>query len=114
MIGIINIVAFILGIYLLYESYYMVKRKEEDVISFLIWTLLGLTLVILSVFPDLSYKISDLLKMSTRANTVFSFAILILYLLIFNVFKKNRKMHKEISKLNEEIAILRYKGKKLK
>ena len=112
MFGVINIVAFILGLYLLYESYYMVKRKEEDVISFLIWTFLGLILVILSVFPDLGYKISDLLKMSTRANTVFSFAILILYLLIFNVFKKNRKMHKEISKLNEEIAILRYEREK--
>lgn len=112
MIGIINVIAFILGIYLLYESYYMIKRKEEDVIIFLLWILLGVGLIILSVFPELSYKISDILKMSTRANTVFSFAILILYLLVFNFYKRNRKMHKEISKLNEEIAVLRYKMEK--
>ena len=109
MIGIINIVAFILGTYFLYESYRMFKRKEEDVVSFLVWIFLGSILVFLSIFPDFGYKVSDILGMKTRANTVFSFAILILYLLIFNFFKLNRKMNKEISKLNEEIAVYKYK-----
>ena len=110
MIRIINIIGILFGLYFLFKSYLLVKKKEEDVKQFLLWGLIGIILIILGIYPNLADIPLKILNMGERINVIFAMGILLSILLIFNLNNQIKKMDTQISKLNEEIAILRYKG----
>jgi len=112
MIRLINILGILFGFYFLFKSYLLVKKKEEDVKQFLLWGLIGIILVILGIYPNLADIPLRILNMGERINVIFTMGILLSILLIFNLNNQIKKMDAQISKLNEEIAILKYKGKK--
>lgn len=112
MIRIINIIGILFGIYFLFKSYLLVKKKKEDVKQFLLWALIGIIMLILAVYPKLADIALKLLNMEERINAIFAIGILLSILLIFNLNNQIEKMDSQMSKLNEEIALLKYREKK--
>lgn len=104
----IQIIGLMFGVILLYQSYKLVKNKEENVPEFLLWSIVGLMIVVVSIYLDSVNIILRLLGMSDRINAIFAVGILLAYLLIMHVFSLNRELNRQISILNEELSILRY------
>ncbi|HID27883.1 MAG TPA: DUF2304 domain-containing protein [Methanosarcinales archaeon] len=104
----IQIIGLMFGVILLYQSYKLVKNKEENVPEFLLWSIVGLMIVVVSIYLDSVNIILRLLGMSDRVNVIFVVGILLTYLLIMHVFSLNRELNRQISILNEELSILRY------
>jgi hypothetical protein len=110
----IQIIGILIGLYYLYKSYRMLKLRKADVREFLIWTFVGFALIIVSTYPDIVTYLFNLIGMSFRGNAIFTIGILISYLLLIHVITLNRELNYQISKLNEEIALLRYEIEKKK
>jgi hypothetical protein len=108
MVSIINIAGFLLGCYFLLRSYSLVKEKKEEVTDFLVWSIIGVSLLVLTVVPQVGDALATYLNISTRTNTIFGLAIFLLYLVIFRMNTLNRNLYRQISVLNEEIALLKY------
>ncbi len=108
MVSIITAAGFLLGGYFLLRSFLLIKRKEEEVQDFLVWGVVGLSLIILTVFPQVGDTLAEILNIKTWSNTIFAMAIFLLYMIIFRMHTLNRALDKQISVLNEEIALLRH------
>ena len=111
---VINIIAFLLGIFLIYKSYRLVKSKREDLFDFFLWTFIGIGLVITSVYLDIVNYVLGFMNMTSRVNFLFSFSALLSLFLIFMLFKEIRNLQESQSKLNEAISIIHYEKKKVK
>ncbi len=103
----INVVGLLVGVYLLVQSYRLVRRREEDTLSFLTWTGVGLALVGVSLFPNAADYVMRALGMEMRAYTIFTLGILIAYVLLFRLFRAVIRLDQAISTLNEEISLLK-------
>jgi len=86
----------------------LIKDKKEDLLEFLIWSFIGFGIIVVSIYPDVITYLFVLLGMSYRGNVIFAVGILLSYLLLLNIFALLRTLSDQISKLNEEIAILKY------
>ena len=111
----IQIVGILIGLFFLYQSYKLLKNKDEDVPEFLLWTAIGVVLVGVSAYPEAISSFLGVTGMVIQAYFIFTSGILLLYVLLMHLFKRNKELNKQISKLNEEMGILRYereRGKK--
>lgn len=108
MISLINVAGFLLGLYFLLRSYLLIRAKKEDVADFLVWSMIGVSLLVLTVFPQVGDALADYLNIRTRTSTIFAVAIFLLYLILFRLNALNRNLDRQISTLNEEIALLKY------
>lgn len=112
MVSIINIAGFLLGLYFLLRSYLLIKRKREEVADFLVWSIIGASLLLLTLVPQVGDTLAEYLDIRTRASTIFALAIFLLYLIIFRMNMQNRSLDRQISVLNEEIALLKHELEK--
>ncbi|PTD94224.1 hypothetical protein C9439_04030 [archaeon SCG-AAA382B04] len=101
----IELVGILVGIYLLYKSFSLIRNKREDVLNFIIWIIVGFSLIIAGLFPQIFSYIMNLLGMERRAYTMFAIGIFTSYILLFWIFSKIKELKEEISELNEEISI---------
>lgn len=108
MVSIINVAGFLLGLYFLLRSYFLIKKKREEVTDFLVWSIIGVSLLVLTLVPQVGDTLAEYLDIRTRANTIFALAIFLLYLIIFRMNMLNRNLDRHISVLNEEIAVLKH------
>lgn len=113
-IGNIELVGILVGSYFIYQSVSMVAKKDEDVKTLLFWMLLGTTFITVSIFRDFFAVFILSVQMEQRSFFVFSIAIFISFLMIFNISKQLREQKKQISLLNENISILIYKKSRKK
>ncbi len=110
----IQIIGILIGLYYLYKSYRMVKNGKADVREFSIWVFVGFALIVVSAYPDVVTYLFNFLGMGFRGNAIFTIGILLSYFLLIHVTTLNRELNYQISKLNEEIALLRYEIEKKK
>jgi len=108
MVSIINVAGFLLGCYFLIRSYSLIKKKEEEITDFLVWSIIGVSLLVLVLVPQVGDALANYLDIKTRANTIFALAIFLLYMILFRMNTLNKKLDKQISALNEEIALLKH------
>ena len=109
MVSLINAAGFVIGVYFLLRSYLLIKEKKEEVTDFLVWSTIGVSLVVLSDCPQVGDALAAYMNIRTRTNTIFALAKFLLYLVLFRMNTLNRNLDKQISVLNEEIALLRHK-----
>ncbi len=102
----IELLGILVGLYLIYKSASLLRNKEEDVLNFAIWLIVGSGLIIGGVFPQLFTYVRRFLGMERRAYTIFGIGILLSYLLIFRIFSYLRELKTDISKINEEISLI--------
>ena len=109
----LQIVGVLLGIFFIYKSYVLVKNKKEHLFNFFLWVIIGVVLVVLSVNLDILNISLGFMNMTSKINLLFTASVLLSLFLIFMLFKEVKNIEVKISKLNEDIAISKYKrGKK--
>ena len=109
---IIQIIGLIIGLYLLYNSYRSFKGKKEDINSFVLWTVLGVSITIISIDLRTLEVISNLLRMEQRAYTIFTISNLLLFVMVFKLYARIKDLEENISILNEEVSISNYEEQK--
>lgn len=108
MVSVIYVFGFLLGCYFLLRSYTLIREKKEEVLDFIVWGAVGVSLLVLSLIPQVGDTLARYLNTRTTANTIFALAIFLLYVIIFRMHTLNRNLDKNISALNEEIALLKH------
>ena len=86
--------------------FFVVKRKLNIKYS-IVWILWSLLTLMMAIFPEMFYGLSDLLGIEMPVNAVFLIMIFLLYLLTFYVYIMISKHNEEIIKLTYEVASLR-------
>ena len=87
-----------------------VRKNSISVKNSIAWLLLPIVFLLIAVFPEPLAKVSDFLGFETLANFIFLITIALLIILIFFHTITISKQQTEITKLIQEIAILK-KGK---
>lgn len=90
---------------------FSVRKNSISVKSSIAWLLLPIVFLIIAIFPEPLTKISNSLGFETLANFIFLITIALLIILTFFHTITISKQQTEITKLIQEIAILKNKGK---
>jgi hypothetical protein len=72
-----------------------------------IWILLTVSVIVLAVFPQLAFWVSDLVGVQTPVNLVFALAIVVLLAVCIQLSTEVSNLEEETRTLAEEIALLR-------
>ncbi|HUV42524.1 MAG TPA: DUF2304 domain-containing protein [Patescibacteria group bacterium] len=102
-----RILGILMGGYFLCKTFVLIRKKRETLFEFFLWSGLGLALIIFSAFPGLTNLLSRFLGTTKTTNAIFLLAILTLLFLNFFIFKLVRNLHYDVSKLNEELSVLK-------
>lgn len=72
-----------------------------------IWIVLTLAVVVLGLFPELAFWLSDLLGVQTPVNLVFAVALVVLAAVCMQLSTEVSTLEEETRTLAEEVALLR-------
>ncbi|MFR5266284.1 DUF2304 domain-containing protein [Clostridium sp.] len=100
-------------------TFYVTKmiRKEKLQLNYsIIWLFLGISFILLSLFPQILYSISNLLNIKEPVNALFLIIVFFLILILFSFTVIISKMKKQILSLSQEVGILeeKFQRKKIK
>ena len=84
-----------------------VVRKKLNIKYSIVWLLWALLSLLMAIFPESFYGLSDLLGIQMPVNTVFLIMTALLYALTFYVYIMISKHNEEIIKFTYEIASLK-------
>ena len=84
----------------------VVKRKLNIKYS-IVWILWAISSLLMAIFPETFYALSDILGIQLPVNTVFLIMTALLYALTFYVYIMITKHNEEIVRLTYEIASLK-------
>lgn len=73
----------------------------------IVWTLWSLGIILISIFPQIVYYISNILSIAVAVNTLFLIMIFLLYLLSFYLFLKISLLNEQIKNMAYEISLLK-------
>ena len=76
------------------------------------WLLLPIVFIIIAIFPEPLTAFAHWLGFETLANFIFLVIIALLILICFFLSISNSKQQNQITKLNQELSILKQKNKK--
>jgi len=112
----IHVIGVIAGLALLYQSYRLVSDRKEGVFEFLLWAGFGVALLVISIGSAITSV--DLLGGLEGAMALLGFARgpesvlfvsnLLLLFLVFYSYIQLVESRKQLSDLNQELALLRY------
>lgn len=100
-------------------TFYVTKmiRKEKLQLNYsIIWLFLGTSFILLSLFPQILYSISNLLNIKEPVNALFLIIVFFLILILFSFTVIISKMKKQILSLSQEVGMLeeKFQRKKIK
>ena len=93
-----------------------VIKKQLNIKYSIVWILWSLLSLLMAIFPEVFYELSDLFGIQIPVNTVFLIMTALLYALTFFVYIMISKHNEQIINLTYEIAALKkqIEGKKEK
>ena len=93
-----------------------VIKKQLNIKYSIVWILWSLLSLLMAIFPEVFYELSDLFGIQIPVNTVFLIMTALLYALTFFVYVMISKHNEQIINLTYEIAALKkqIEGKKEK
>ena len=77
-----------------------------------VWVLFALGLIIISVFPQVIYKLSSFVGVISYMNGLFLFMLFILFCLVFYLFLKVSNLEEKNKRLVQQISINEHERKK--
>lgn len=112
----IHVIGVVAGLALLFQSYRLATDRKEGVFEFLLWVGFGLGLLVISIGSaltavDLLGGIENglaLLGFASDTDSVFFISNLVLLFVVFYTYIQLVESRKQLSDLNQEIALLRY------
>lgn len=107
----LQIIGLTVGLLFIGSCIYLIVRKKQRLKNLWIWIVLGIGLSAISLNIEIVDILLKYFAMENRAYLIFSFTIILAYLLLLNISLKQEKIRKEISQLNQKIAVTHYKKK---
>lgn len=97
MIILIKILSLVLGVAVIFKTYYSYKKKEEGLVTFLFWSIAWLVIMYAAVFPDKVYSLmqefsSENIGIGTFAGIAFVF----LFFVTYRVYMKADRLERQI------------------
>ena len=86
---------------------FTVAHRKLNIKYSIVWMLWALFALLMAIFPESFYALSDLLGIQMPVNTVFLIMTALLYALTFYVYIMITKHNEEIIKLTYEISALK-------
>lgn len=83
-----------------------IKKSQMRIEDALFWFAVAVCLVIMSVFPQLIYKCSELLGFQAPVNFVFLVIVFLLLIKLFLLSIKVSQLESRLTSLAEEIALI--------
>ncbi len=83
------------------------KKHKMNIKYSIVWTLWSLGIILISIFPQIVYYISNILSIAVAVNTLFLIMIFLLYLLSFYLFLKISLLNEQIKNMAYEISLLK-------
>lgn len=87
---------------------YSVNKKKMCIQYSLVWVLLSLVLIVVAVFPDIVFWLSNILGIETPSNLVYLFGIFALLLITFMQTCVISKQAEKIKFLTQIVSIKQY------
>lgn len=84
-----------------------VVKNKMNIHYAMIWIIWGISMVVISIFPQIIFTISEFLSIQVPVNAVFLIMIFLLYCLSFYIYLKLSKQTEQIINLNYEVAVLK-------
>ncbi len=91
-----------------------IRKKKLNIKYSIVWMIWSLSSLLMAIFPESFYGLSDLLGIEMPVNAVFLIMIALLYALVFYVYIMISKHNEEIVKLTYQIASLKKELEELK
>jgi hypothetical protein len=98
-ISIIFIIAVIINIFI------KIKDKKLILNELIFWILIIIALILISVFPDFAVKTAHFFGFKSGFDFFIALSILVIFLFLFNIYKKIRILEEKFTRLIENIAI---------
>lgn len=106
--SLVNVVTLLLGAVLLAYGYRLVRGGREDVTVFVVSAVIGLGLIVVALLPSELYEsAADLLGIRLEAAAVLVVSNLALFVIVTVLFDRIGKLKTKVSRLNEELSLLR-------
>lgn len=102
-----QIVPLVLGTILLVTVFEFVRRRHLRERSAIFWMLLGVSLVLVGLFPALTARVSSTLGFELPSNLVFFVSIIMLFALSLQAGVEIARLERHNRVLAEEVALLR-------
>lgn len=102
----LRIIIFILLILALVLFFHRIKNQKLALQYSLSWLMLIVILMIVVLFPELLYKVSELAGVELPINMVFFLGFIFTLLIIYNLTAAVSKMSNEIKDLTQKIALM--------
>lgn len=112
----IHVIGIVAGLLLLFQSYRLVNERKEGIFEFLLWAGFGIGLLVVSIGSALTTvdllgileRGSALLGFAGGTESVFFVSNLLLLFIVFYIYTQLVESRKQLSDLNQELALLRY------
>lgn len=106
-ISIIRWILIGLALFMIIDRFVRFYRKELGQTFFKLFSTLFIwsVILIISLFPDFAYFVSEKLGMGKNLNTLIFFGFVVVFMILFKILSILEKIEKEISKIIREIAI---------
>lgn len=104
---VVNLITLVVGLIFLGHGYYLARRGREDIAIFVMSAVVGIGLIVVSVFPDIFDIIAAILGLELKARAILVISNLTLFVLVTYLFNRIGKLNEQISSLNEELSLHR-------
>lgn len=82
-----------------------IKKSEFEIMDAIFWLLFIAVLLLLAIFPDIAYLLSNILGFDSPSNFVFLCVIAILLIRVFSLNAKVAHLRTKTNSLIQEIAL---------
>jgi hypothetical protein len=103
----VNLATFLVGLGLLFNGYYIVRRGREDIALFVLSAIVGLGLVFVALLPNAFQTVANVLGLELQARAILVVSNLVLFVVVTYLFNRIGKLYDQQSRLNEELSLLK-------
>lgn len=84
----------------------LIRRQLREKYA-IMWLLIGIAMLVLAVFPNLLFWLSDMLNVEVPSNLIFALALVLLVGVTLHLSWELSQSEDEVRRIAEEVAILR-------
>lgn len=104
----VNIVTFVVGFGLLFNSYSLLVQGREDIALVLLSFVVGIGLIVVAVFPGGFGIIAPIIGLEIKTRAMLIISNLTLFVVVVYLLNRTGGLQNEVSKLNEEMSLLKH------
>jgi hypothetical protein len=103
----VNGLAILVGIIFIWTGYKLVRHGGEDLVLFVVLSLVGVGLITVGLYPGIFAAVADVLGLEWKARAILVVSNLTLFVIAAVLFSRIQQLNRRLTRLNEEVSLLR-------